>query len=263
MITGLLAGGTVRHFGLFDATQSGIATLSIFRGDLGCPSNAQISIKSVLPAGAAALLAATVLFADGPAARAQTGCSGDDGGITLSPGFCATVFGDNLGHVRHLVVAGNGVVFANSWSGRYYHNDTPHEGGFVVALQDTKGTGQADKIELFSPTFAQGNHGGTGIALYKNYVYVETNDRIVRYALPKDGSVPTGPAETVVSGLPLTGDHPMHPIMIDARGNMYLDEGSATNFLPEPEPHADRAWQTIRARSCKPGAAHGCTTRMC
>ena len=49
-------------------------------------------------------------------------CAGDNGGITLSPGFCATVFADNIGHARHLVVAPNGVVYVNTWSGRYYAN---------------------------------------------------------------------------------------------------------------------------------------------
>jgi len=52
-------------------------------------------------------------------------CAGDNGGITLPPGFCATVFADNIGHARHLVVAPNGVVYVNTWSGRYYGNDTP------------------------------------------------------------------------------------------------------------------------------------------
>jgi hypothetical protein len=33
---------------------------------------------------------------------AQTnGCGGDNGGITLSPGFCATIFADNLGHANN------------------------------------------------------------------------------------------------------------------------------------------------------------------
>ena len=40
---------------------------------------------------------------------------------------------------------------------------------------------------------------------------------------------PKGAPETVVSGLPLTGDHPMHPFSIDAQGNLYVDLGSATN----------------------------------
>src|SRR5271166_1059354 len=156
-------------------------------------------------------------------------CIGDPGGITLSPGFCATVFADHLGHARHLAVASNGVVYVNTWSGRYYHNDTPPPGGFLIALQDTKGDGQADKTVRFGPTFAEGDHGGTGIALYKGYVYAETNDRIVRYALPTNGIAPTGGPETIVSGLPLTGDHPMHPFQVDGQGNLYIDEGSATN----------------------------------
>jgi glucose/arabinose dehydrogenase len=51
----------------------------------------------------------------------------------------------------------------------------------------------------------------------------------VRYKLPADGIEPTATPETVVSGLPLTGDHPMHPLAIDGQGNLYVDLGSATN----------------------------------
>jgi glucose/arabinose dehydrogenase len=51
----------------------------------------------------------------------------------------------------------------------------------------------------------------------------------VRYKLPASGIEPTAAPETVVSGLPLTGDHPMHPIAIDSQGNLYVDLGSATN----------------------------------
>ena len=199
---------------------------------------AHAKIARKLPASVTIVFAASLLLATGQAyaqanhaaATAASGaCVGDNGGITLSPGFCATVFADKLGHVRHLAVAPNGVVYANSWSGRYYHNDTPPPGGFLLALQDTKGNGQADKIVRFGPTQADGNAGGTGIALYKGYVYAETNDRIVRYQLPTDVIAPTGTPETVVSGLPLTGDHPMHPFAIDAQGNLYVDLGSATN----------------------------------
>src|SRR6185437_6775727 len=67
------------------------------------------------------------------------------------------------------------------------------------------------------------------IAIYKGHVYAETNDRIVRYALPKNGIAPTEKAEVVVTGMPMGGDHPMHPFAIDAKGNMYVDMGSATN----------------------------------
>ncbi|HEY1410812.1 MAG TPA: PQQ-dependent sugar dehydrogenase [Rhodopila sp.] len=191
--------------------------------------NARPGSGGVFGASAVSLVVTALFLAPATPARAQNACPGDNGGITLSPGFCATVFADHLGHVRHMAVTPKGVVYANTWSGRYYHNDTPPPGGFLIALQDTKGDGKADKIERFGPSAADGDHGGTGVALYKDYVYAETNDRIVRYRLPTNGIVPTGTAETVVSGLPLTGDHPMHPIAIDARGNMYVDLGSATN----------------------------------
>ena len=52
--------------------------------------------------------------------------------LELPDGFCATIFADGIGHARHLVVAPNGVVYVNTWSGRYYGNDTPHAGGFLV-----------------------------------------------------------------------------------------------------------------------------------
>ena len=157
------------------------------------------------------------------------GCPGDDGGITLPRGFCATVFADNIGHARQMVVAPNGVVYVNTWSGRYYGNDTPPAGGFLVALQDTKGSGRADVNVRFGDSSADGSHGGTGIALYNGALYAEVNDRIVRYALPAGAIAPTAAPEVIVSGLPLTGDHPMHPFKIDRQGDLYVDLGSATN----------------------------------
>ena len=166
------------------------------------------------------------------ASNSGSACAGDNGGITLSPGFCATVFADNVGHARHMVVAPNGVVYVNTWSGRYYantENAKAPDGGFLLALQDTTGSGRADKVVRFGPGVESGNAGGTGIALYNGALFAETNDRIVRYALPPGAIAPTGAPEVVVSGLPLTGDHPMHPFKIDAQGALYVDLGSATN----------------------------------
>src|SRR5271154_238616 len=113
-------------------------------------------------------------------AQAQSGtraCPSGDSGITLPPGFCATVFADNLGHARHMVVAPNGVVYVNTWSGRYYRNDTPPAGGFLVALEDSNGDGRADVIERFGDGVWQGATGGTGIAFYKGAIYAEQNDK--------------------------------------------------------------------------------------
>ncbi len=147
----------------------------------------------------------------------------------MSPGFCATIFADNLGHVRHMAVAPNGVVYVNTWSGRYFRYDTPPTGGFVLALKDSKGVGVADIIERFGDGVPEGSAGGSGVAFYKGAVYAEQNDKILRYAIPEGSIVPKDRPEVVVSDLPLTGDHPMHPFVIDPQGNIYIDLGSATN----------------------------------
>ena len=156
-------------------------------------------------------------------------CPNDNSGLTLPAGFCATVFADAVGHARHMVAAPNGVLYVNTWSGRYYGNDTPPPGGFLVALQDRNGSGKADVSERFGETFQNGGRGGTGIGIYKGAIYAEANDRIVRYSLSKDSVVPSGPADDIVSGLPLSGDHPMHPFIITGDGTMYVDVASATN----------------------------------
>jgi len=187
--------------------------------------------KLVAAAGAASLIGAAWLgacAADDSAAKAVP-CDPDNGGLTLSPGYCATVFADNLGHVRHLVVGPNGVVYANTWSGGYYPNAPPPEGGFLVALRDADQDGHAEVIERFGEGVAQGASGGTGVAVYGNALYAEVSDRIVRYALAAGQVAPRGQPEVIVSGLPLGGDHPMHPFAIDAKGGLFVNLGSASN----------------------------------
>ena len=164
-----------------------------------------------------------------PTQAAATDCKGDAAGITLPNGFCATIFADNIGHARQMAVTPDGTLYVNTWSGIYYNNDTVPAGGFIVTLKDKNGGGHADVIERFGETVASGGHGGTGIAFYNGMIYAETNDRIVRYPLGQDGIVPKGRAETIVSGLPTTGDHPMHPFLITPKGDLLVDLGSATN----------------------------------
>jgi glucose/arabinose dehydrogenase/mono/diheme cytochrome c family protein len=186
------------------------------------------------------LIAFTTMFVCSSTAPAQNqpnsgaadngqACLNDDSGLKLPAGFCATVFADRIGHARQMVVAPSGVLYVNTWSGKYYGNDAPHAGGFLVALQDKSGAGKADVIERFGETAKVGGAGGTGIGIYKGSIYAEINDRIVRYSLPAGSIVPSGSADTIVSGLPLGGDHPMHPFVINADGSMYVDVATATN----------------------------------
>jgi glucose/arabinose dehydrogenase/mono/diheme cytochrome c family protein len=177
--------------------------------------------------------------ATGGAMTGGAACA-NDAGITVPPGFCATVFADKLGHPRQMVVAPDGVLYVNTWSGRYYQNDTPPPGGFLIALKDTHGDGHADVVQRFGETPATGGHGGTGIALYSNSLYAEINDRVVRYALSSGEIAPQGQPTTIITGLPVSGDHPMHPMIIDSAGHLYIDLGSATNACQDANriPHS-------------------------
>src|SRR5271170_6978383 len=191
------------------------------------------SQNALLPVIATLLCAVTQLMTPGVSlagdAAAKPLCPNDDSGLALPAGFCATIFADGIGHARHMAVAANGVVYVNTWSGRYYGNDTPHAGGFLVALQDTNGSGKADVIRRFGETVQSGGAGGTGIGLYKGGLFAEINDKIVRYPLTAGSIVPHGPATPIVTGLPLSGDHPMRPFAIDRDGSLYVDLATATN----------------------------------
>lgn len=173
-------------------------------------------------------------------------CPDDAGGIVVPKGFCVTVLADGLGHVRHIVAAPDGTLYANTWTGPYYP-DQPPPGGFVVALKDQTGDGKADLIERFGPSFDEGGRGGTGIGRYKNWLYVESNDAVVRYALKPGEFAPSGKPETVVSGIPVDGEHPMHPFAIDDAGALFIGVGSASNSCQE----VSRALESPGRKPCK------------
>jgi glucose/arabinose dehydrogenase/mono/diheme cytochrome c family protein len=184
---------------------------------------------ALLAACCAASVAASAASPRTAAASQGSSCVPAEVGLKLPAGFCVTIFADGIGHSRDLAVAPNGVVYVNIWSGSYYGNDLPHAGGFLVALQDTTGAGKANIIERFGETVQTGGAGGTGIGIYHDGLYAEINERIVRYTLTPGSIVPQGAAVPVVTGLPLTGDHPMHPFGIDSDGMLYVDVATATN----------------------------------
>ncbi|HEY1724861.1 MAG TPA: PQQ-dependent sugar dehydrogenase [Steroidobacteraceae bacterium] len=196
-------------------------------------------------------LAAILLAASSVVAAAER-CPGDDPGIVLPPGFCASVFADDLGHVRHLAIAANGDVYANTWSSFLYRTPPP-PGGFLLALRDTHASGRADQIRRFGSSPAEGASGGTGIALYHGALYAEQGDRILRYRLSGGALLPSAAPAVIVSGLPMTGDHNMHPFVIDARGNLFMDSGSATNACQQ----ANRMPQSPGETPCTELATRG------
>ena len=177
------------------------------------------------------------------------GCTGDNGGITLPAGFCATVFADNIGHARHLVVAPNGAVYVNTWSGTYYGNDTPPPGGFLVALQDINGDGQADVTARFGDTIEQGDHGGTGIALYKGALYAETNDRIVATRCPRMASPRPASRRPSSQGCRSPATTRCIPSPSTPRAICLSTWRLGHQFLPVAEPHAKCPWRQALHRA--------------
>lgn len=152
-------------------------------------------------------------------------CPGDNGGLKLPSGFCATVFADSLGSPRDLAIASNGDVFVQLLSAKGSAGGESARGGGeggIVALRDTKHTGKADTSARF------GEAGGTGIGLHGGYLYADERTRIVRYPLPAGSLTPSGPAEAIVINLP-TGGHAARNFTFDSDGAMYVNVGSQTN----------------------------------
>jgi glucose/arabinose dehydrogenase len=145
----------------------------------------------------------------------RTRCDPDNGSITLPDGFCAAVLADEVGRARHLTVDRRGDVYVAI-------DDAARPGG-ILALRDSDGDGRAETRRYF------GAQRANGIVVTTEHLYVAYRDRIVRYELSPGELVPPGEPETIVSGLPGTGDHFRKNIQLDGHGSMYVNIGSASN----------------------------------
>ena len=162
--------------------------------------------------------------------------------VTFPEGFRATVFADSLGPARHMAVRANGDIYVNSR--RSDQNREAPNGGYIIALRDTNQDGRADRVERFG---GERGKGGTGIALYRDQLYVEAGPTILRYRLSPSGLGPAGAPDTIVTGLPTETGHRAHPFVIDSDGNLYVTSGSATNSCQVE----DRAKESPGERPCK------------
>lgn len=163
--------------------------------------------------------------AEAPAALASipahASCPGT-AGLKLPKGFCATIFADSVGAIRHMAVTAGGDLIANMQTARRTSPVAAIASG-QVALRDNDRDGRADVIQRF------GKGGGTGVALYKNFVYADVGTAIVRYQLSWDDFSIKGSVDTVVAGLPGAPGHGARNFDISADGAMYVNIGSASN----------------------------------
>ena len=157
---------------------------------------------------------------EGTAGTAANCVQGDDD-LSLPEDFCATVVAEDLGSPRHLEVAANGDLFVAIGGGG--------GGPSVVALRDTDGDGEADIREEW------GDQGGTGLLLHDGWLYFAPNDGVLRYPMEEGSLTPSGPPETIVSGLPSERSHAAKSLAIDSEGNLYVNIGSPSNTCQEQD----------------------------
>ncbi len=165
----------------------------------------------------AVALAATPVFAAEP------------DGLILPPGFHASVVADGLGaSVRHMAFGPNGVLYVSTQVGG--QNATP-VGIYALHLNAQH---KADKTDKFGTINA-----GTGIRVYKGYLYAADHTSVYRYKLGST-AVPTGEPEVVLSGMPATGSG-THPIAFDGKGNLYVSlDGSGNICVDANAPRGSR-----------------------
>jgi glucose/arabinose dehydrogenase len=174
-------------------------------------------------------------------------------GLTLPPGFCASIFADDLGRARHLTVAANGDVYVNTWSSTYTELKNA-SGGYIVGLRDSNKDGKADMIERFGTVHQDGKAGGgTGIAVHNNSLYLEDWGKVVRYPIAGGRLTPAARPTTILSGLWTEKGHIMHPFAITSTGVMYVNSGSITNSCQEQ----DRTPESPGIKDCPELRLHG------
>jgi glucose/arabinose dehydrogenase len=167
---------------------------------------------ALLASLAIAMLAAGACRKHAVATSASGGC---DAAIKLPPGFCATVFAESAGPVRHIAVRSNGDVFVGALDQRRIP-------GGVLAFRDTDKDGHADVEEKF------GDAGVHGVVLSGDSVlYASTASAVLRYHLT-DSLIPHKRVDTIVAGL-AARPIPDHSLAIDLRGNLIVNVGALSD----------------------------------
>ena len=164
---------------------------------------------------AAALIAT---FAAAPALAA------DSAGLSLPPGFHATIVADGLGAgARHIAVRSNGDIYIATRPGR--RNPT-HTGIIAIKLGPDH---KAAQIEHFSSI-----DGGTGLRLYKGALYAASKDALYRFTFKGNELVPSAAPEVIVADLPTAG-HTNYGFAFDGKGGLYLSVGGKGNICTDPD----------------------------
>jgi glucose/arabinose dehydrogenase len=166
-----------------------------------------------------------VTLAATPALIAGQVWAAEPDGLILPPGFHANIVADGLTGVRHLAFGPNGTLYVSTQVAAAQ----PAIGIYALHLD---GQHKADKPEHFGTINA-----GTGIRVYKGYLYAADHTSVYRYKLTS-ASVPAGDPELILSGMPANGSG-THPIAFDGKGNLYVSLDGSGNICVDPNAPKD------------------------
>jgi glucose/arabinose dehydrogenase len=181
------------------------------------------------------VLSTVTTLALSSACLAQAGaakCAGDNAGLKLPPGFCATIFADSVNGARHMWVAPNGDVFVSA-------QGSGSDGGIWV-LRDDNHDGRADRRVKFASGF-----NSSEVAQFAGYLYSDDITGVLRFRYKAGSLEPAGAPDTVVQGLPDQG-HQNKTFVIDRDGSLYVNIGSPSNSCQEK----DRAKESPGKNPC-------------
>ncbi|CAG5008453.1 hypothetical protein DYBT9275_04272 [Dyadobacter sp. CECT 9275] len=145
----------------------------------------------------------------------------DNGGLTLPGDFEAVVVADSVGSARHLAVNQNGDIYVR------LRRTWPQGGN--VALRDTDQDGKADIIQNFGD-FKDPDSYGTGMRIYKDYIYYSTAGVVYRNKLIPGSLIPNSKNEVILTDdyrhSKHGSEHIAKPLTFDDEGHMYVPFGS-------------------------------------
>src|SRR5687768_1274836 len=143
-------------------------------------------------------------------------------GLKLPAGFAASVVADSVGKARHIVTTAQGAI--------YVKLDKLVDGKGILRLKDVNGDGRIDDVKSFA------NYRGTGITIKDEYLYASSNDEVFRYKLDKNEEVinPDAP-ERIIKGLVNGRQHNTKSIVLDDKGNIYVNIGAPSNSCQEQD----------------------------
>jgi glucose/arabinose dehydrogenase/mono/diheme cytochrome c family protein len=153
----------------------------------------------------------------------------DNGGLFLPDGFEAIVVVDSVGRARHLAIDQKGDIYVKL-------RVPDKNGNGLVAVRDEDKNGKADKVNYFGGYPDTGNYG-TGMRIYRGYLYFSTAGEVYRYKMDKDQLLPIGEPELILidnyKNAKYGYEHIAKPIAFDNNGHIYVPFGSPGDICQE------------------------------